>query len=75
MTDTDIYENNTVENIKKDELVKRSPTAKKLYLRGDYCRETKKYLLTDYADIGRDITVKKGTVLYLTWDTSNEDEF
>ncbi len=69
------YQKDQVQNIKKGELVKRTPTAKKLYLRGDYCREAKKYLLTDYDDISRDILVKKATILYLTWDTTNEKEF
>lgn len=61
-----------VESIKKGKLVKRSPDDKKLYLRGDYCREAKKYFLNDYDDISRSILVKKGTVLFTDWRT-NED--
>jgi hypothetical protein len=69
------YQQNKVENIKKGELIKRTPTAKTAYLRGDFCRVNKKYILTDYNDISRSIYVKKGTILFETWDTSNEDEF
>ncbi len=60
-----------VENIKKGVLVKRTPTAKKTYLRGDYCRENKRYSLTDYDDICSEIFVKKGTVLHLDWPTND----
>jgi hypothetical protein len=65
----------TVESIKAGTLVKRTPTAKKTYLRGEYNRELKKYSLTDYNDINAEVFVKKGTVLILDWETTNEDEF
>jgi hypothetical protein len=71
----DEYQQNKVENIKREELVKRSPIAKKLYLRGEYCKVNKKYELNDYDDISRTIYVKKGTNLFLTWDSTNEKEF
>jgi hypothetical protein len=67
------YASQRVEAIKQGELVKRNPTAKKTYLRGEYNRESKKYSLTDYNDINAEFQVKKGTVLFTDWDTSNED--
>jgi len=60
-----------VESIKKGVLVKRTPTAKKTFLRGDYIRESKRYELQDYDDISNFIYVKKGTVLHLDWPTND----
>lgn len=60
-----------VENIKKGELVKRTATAKKTYIRGDYYRESKRYELQDYDDIGSFFYIKKGTILYLDWITND----
>jgi hypothetical protein len=72
-TNNSEYQQNKVENIKRDELVRRSPIAKKTYVRGEYCKTTKKYELNDYSDISRSIYVKKGTNLFLTWEL-NENE-
>jgi hypothetical protein len=67
------YAKQAVESIKKGELVKRTPNAKKTYVRGEYNKEWKKYSLTDYNDICSEIFAKKGTLLYTDWDTTNED--
>lgn len=67
------YASNKVEAIKKGELVKRTPNAKKTYIRGAYNRELNKYSLMDYSDICSEIFVKRGTLLYTDWDTTNED--
>ncbi len=63
----------TVENIKIGELVKRTPTSRKTYLRGEYNRFSKRYSLTDYNDISAEFQVKKGTLLFTDWDTTNEN--
>jgi hypothetical protein len=63
-----------VENIKRGELVKRKATAKKTFVRGDYYRESKRYELQDYDDVGSFIYVKKGTILALNWPTPDEEE-
>jgi hypothetical protein len=52
------YENAKVENIKKGTLIKRSATAKKTYLRDDYCRESKRYTLQCCDDMSDFIYVK-----------------
>lgn len=68
-----IYTTAKVEDIKKGTLVKRTPTAKKLYIRGEYNKFDKKYELQSYDDISAYVNVKKGTKLFIDWDTSNED--
>lgn len=68
-----IYPSTRVEDIKLGELVKRTADAKKTYLRGEYNRFSKRYSLTDYDDINAEYQVKKGTVLFTDWNTSNED--
>jgi hypothetical protein len=67
------YQQNKVEVIKKGELVKRTPTAKTTFMRGDFCRYSKKYTLVPYNTTVNEVFVKKGTILFETWDTSNED--
>lgn len=57
-----------VEDIKQGEYVKRKPDAKKVYIRQEYDRESKTYWLQDAEDIGRGISVKKGTVLYIGFE-------
>lgn len=59
-----------VQDIKRGELIKRSATSKKTYLRGEYNREVKRYELSDYDDISRSILVKKDTVLFTDWITN-----
>jgi hypothetical protein len=66
-----IYESAKVENIKKGTLVKRSATAKKTFLRGDYCQSSKRYTITDYDDISNSLYIKKGTILFLDWKTND----
>jgi len=64
-----------VEDIKKGTLVKRTATAKYCFLRGDFCRYNKRYELEGYNGTTDYIHVKKGTVLFLEWDTTDENEF
>lgn len=52
-----------VEKIKRGELVKRKPEAKKTYIKGEYNQAAKKWSLIDCADISGEILVKKGTIL------------
>ena len=52
-----------VQDIKKGEFVRRKPDAKKTYIRGDYCKFSKAYELTDYDDMNRQIYVKRGVKL------------
>ena len=54
-----------VETIKQGELVKRTETASKVYIRGSYDQASKRYSLTDADDISREVFVKKGTALLI----------
>lgn len=62
-----------VEKIKIGEFVKRKPNAKKTFTRGEYCRESKRYILNDYGDISNSIYVKKGTLLVTSEDFQDEN--
>lgn len=70
---TIIYPSSKVEDIKQGELVKRKSTAKYCFVRGEYIRENKMCVLTCWNGTSEPIYVKKGTVLFTYWDTSNED--
>ena len=54
----------TVETLPKGEYVKRNAETTKVYIRGDYDREAKRYALRDTEDICREIYVKRGTKLF-----------
>lgn len=62
-----------VEKIKQGELVKRKADSKYCFLRGAYIRELKKYELIPWNSKGEAIYIKKGTILFTDWDTTNED--
>ena len=53
-----------IENVKKGEFIRRKPDAKKTYVRGDYDRIEKKYILDDWDDTSRWIYIRRGTVVY-----------
>jgi hypothetical protein len=54
-----------VKDIRKGELVKRKPGAKKFYQVEGYDRSERKYVLQDWDDISRTIYVKGDTLVYL----------
>jgi hypothetical protein len=68
-----IYTPVKVETLKKGTLIKRTATAKKCYLRGEFNRSAGKYLLTDYDDISGFIYAKKGTLVYTDWITQETE--
>jgi hypothetical protein len=57
-----------VENIKQGEYVRRSREAQKTYIRGEFDRTSKRYSLTDTADVNREIFVKSGTLLFVGFE-------
>lgn len=57
-----------VRNIAKGEFVKRKADSKKVYVRGDYCRASKAYVLQDWNDISRAIYVKASKPLFIGFD-------
>ena len=58
----------TAKNIAKGDFVKRKADSKKVYVRGDYCRASKAYVLQDWNDISRAIYVKASKPLYIGFD-------
>lgn len=54
----------SVKSLPKGELVKRSPTAKKVYVKGNYDRMAKAYELDDYDDISRQALVRGTTKVW-----------
>jgi hypothetical protein len=58
----------TAKQIKKGEFVKRKPDAKKVYIRGDYDRASKRYSLQDWDDISREVWVKGSALLVVDFE-------
>jgi len=52
-------------NVARGEYVKRTLTAKSVYVRGDYDRATKSYSLIDCEDTSREIFVKASKQVYV----------
>lgn len=46
-----------VRNVKKGEFVKRKASARKVYIRGEYDRATRRYSLVDFEDHCREVFV------------------
>lgn len=57
-----------IKDVKKGDFVKRKPGAEKVYRRGEYDREAKKYALGDWDDISREILLKGDTLVYIGFD-------
>jgi hypothetical protein len=55
-------------DVKKGEFVKRKPDAKKVYIRGDYDRASKRYSLQDWDDISREVWVKGSAPLFVGFE-------
>ena len=47
-----------IKNLKKGEFIKRSETAKRVYIKGDYDRATKSFSCIAYDDINQEIFIK-----------------
>ena len=57
-----------LKDVKKGELIKRKPDAKKVFTKGDYCRFDKKYSCDDWDDISRCVMIKGSTIVYIGFD-------
>jgi hypothetical protein len=58
-------QNVNIENTKKGEYLKRTATARGVYVRGEYCRTSKGYACHDVEDVNRVIYVKKGKPVFI----------
>ena len=52
-----------VENIKRGEFVRRKPDSKRVFVRGPYCRTSRRYALEAWDDISAVVYVRRGTDL------------
>ena len=62
--DDAVEQNLPVEGIPAGSFVKRNENAKRVYVREDYCRSAKRYVLTAWDDANFHMYVKKGTGLF-----------
>ena len=51
-------EKTAIKNLKKGEFIKRTETAKEVYIKGDYDRATKSFSCISYFDINKEIFIK-----------------
>jgi len=58
----------TLKQAPKGEYVKRSASAKTVYVRGEYDLGTKRYSLTDTNDINREIFLKGNTPVFIGFE-------
>lgn len=54
-----------IEDVKKGEFVRRKLDAKTTFIKDEYCRFDKRYMLMDDQDISRFIGLKKGTTVFI----------
>ena len=54
-----------IEDVKKGEFVRRKLDAKTTFIRDEYCRFDKRYLLIDDQDINRWVSLKKGAKVFI----------
>lgn len=57
-----------VKDVKAGEFIKRKADAKKVYVRGAYDRQYKKFRCDDWDDISRDIMLKGDAVVFIDFD-------
>lgn len=55
----------TLRTIKPGEYFKRKPEAKTVFSKGEYCRESKRFLCSDFDDINRFISLKGDTLVFV----------
>ena len=67
MNSIDTASTATVESIARGEFVRRKADGK-VFIRGEYDRATRRFSLEDANDIGREVFVKRGTVLHIGFD-------
>ena len=58
-----------IEDVKKDDILYKTMTSKKLFMKGDYCRVERKYYAEEYEDINSGAYFKKGKVVYVEYDS------
>ena len=54
-----------LKDVKRGEYIKRKPDTNKVFTKGEYDREFKKYRCDDQDDISRDILLRGNTTVYV----------
>ena len=54
-----------IEDVKKGDFVRRKIDAKTTFIKDEYCRYDKRYMLMDDQNINRFVGIKKGTPVYI----------
>ena len=57
-------EKTAIKNLKKGEFIKRTETAQRVYIKGDYDRATKSFSCIAYDDINQEIFIKADKVVF-----------
>lgn len=57
-----------IEKVKKGDIFKRKEDSKKVYVKGDYSREKKRYECYDFDDINSFIYLKKGKKVVVNFE-------
>ena len=57
--------NAQIKDIPNGELFKRKEGAKRVYIRGMYCRQEKRYSCTPWDDASGELLLKGGTVVFI----------
>ena len=63
-----------IEDVKKDDILYKTMTSKKLFMKGDYCRVERKYYADEYEDINSGAYFKKGKIVYVEYDGYYEEK-
>lgn len=54
--------------VKKGDYIKRKLDSKQVWIRDEYERSTKKYMVTDTDDIGRSMLLKGSTLVFIGFE-------
>ena len=54
--------------VKKGDYIKRKSDSKQVWIRDDYAREVKKYILINVDDIGHSMNLKGSTLVFIEFE-------
>jgi len=57
-----------LKDVKRGDFIKRKADASKIYRRGEYCRDEKRFECGDWEDISRAIYLKGSTLVWVGFD-------
>jgi hypothetical protein len=57
-----------IQDVKKGDFIRKTPTAKKTFIKESFCRFNKAYEVQDYSDINNWQYLKKNKIVYINFD-------